>query len=325
MSDPSNRNALVTAREPSAAQDSPLRPTEGALVHRPNQSNELANRPAGDLANPADFVIDEHDGEDAGDVALQDVAYFEDDDYVENVPMQNLNPKTGNEIGPHQGNQGNQGSQDNQAHSSASMNMLGNLNINVIQPSMNMFRTRVARTGQPRPQAPAGDQPAPEPAQNPEEDFNMKFYKPRPDPKRKYFIGGMGVMMAGLVTSSSLYGSCAANQRKATARHTTSRSSIMSTPTVTSILTSTSRSTATSVSTTSVTITPSTSRTTQSNTVTTTTSLPPTTITVSRTSVSPTTLTLTFTPQPIVVTSTVQVTLPPVTVVKTRTCIFFCT
>jgi hypothetical protein len=293
---------------------------ERVLAQPPSQPTELATRPPGHLANPADFANDDLGEEDVGDVVLKDVTYFENEDY-ETVELEDLDPQTGNALVPAGRNPGGQGSQE---QSNMSMNMLGNLNINVIQPSMNMLRTRVGRPAQPRPQETPREEPTPEYSREPDDNFNMRFHKPRPDPKRKFFIGGMGVMMASLVTTSGLYGSCAAKQGKATGRHTTSHTPIMSTPTVTSILTSTSKSTATSVSTTSVTITPSASRTTQSSTTTTTTSLPPTTVTFS--TVSSTTLTeiQTVTPQPIVVTNTVVVTPAPVTVSKTRTCYFIC-
>lgn len=309
MSEMQNQNALLGAAvfsQPESSQPPQTDSAGNALVHQQKQPTELANRPPGQLRKPSDDdygdLIGSNDG-DIGKIPLHEVTDIEAEDY-ESINLEDLGPDR-TAFSHHQ---------EEQPRSNMNMNMLGNLNINILQQSLNMVRGRAARPTQRRPQeAPEvpENQPAPEPAREPGEDQDMNFYKPRPNPGRKYLIGSVGVLMASLVTTSSLYGNCAAKQGRS-ARHTSSRTTKIITPTITSLSTLTSTS--------QTTTTQSASSTTFSTTATST--QPPTTITISTTSPVTVTSTLVVTPQPIIITNTVVVTPAPVTVTKTRTCIF---
>jgi hypothetical protein len=283
MADAPNRNAQLGAEVFS--QNPPIGSNEGALSQLPRHPTELAILAPAHLTNPGDFAINglENDDDEVDDVVLRDPAYFGNKDF-ENIKLQVL-PRQGNVPDPQQAGGSN-------------MNFLSHFNQNFDQLHMNFLRARPAQAT-PR-QDPARQENAPDPA-NPEE-LNMNFYKPQADPRRPYYIGFMGLLMALLVTMSSLYGTCAGQAKPShkTKPHTSVQTSI-STNTTTSI------STATSITTT----TPSTSIQSITTSV-------PTTITVSTTQSATVTSTLIITPAPVtnIMTSTLVVTPPPETTIN---------
>lgn len=289
MADAQTRNPQLGA---AIYSQNPMIGYEGAVTQLPARSTEIAKSAPVRLANPADFVIDDLesiDHREVDSVMLRDPKHFDHDGF-ENIGLQAL-PRRENVAGsPQQAGESNK-------------NFLSNLNLNFDQLHMNFLRTR-----QPNPQ-----QDPPAPARAPDlakpEEFNMSYYKPRVDPKRPYFIGLIGILMAIVVTMSLLYGTCAVQNKR-----------IRSTKPRTTVQTSISTITTTATATTTATITtPSTF--TQSVT----TSVP-VTITISTTSLMTVTAisTIVNTPQPIVftdkdtITSTLVITLPPVTITKTR-------